>query len=99
MLRYKIGTQFYRIENLKNGGHHHGTSLPCLSMGVHTPAQAITAEPPYHAKVWEYLPRATPGLWGHGSVSFKRIYGPLTNEIAILNLERMAHGLTIPITG
>ncbi len=94
MLRYKIGTQFYRIENLKNGGHHHGTSLPCLSMGVHTPGHYRGTFLPCQS-----MGVPTPGLWGHVSVSFKRIYGPLTNEIAILYLERMAHGLTIPITG
>ncbi len=30
-----------RIENLKNGGHHHRTSLPCPSMGVPSPGDYL----------------------------------------------------------
>ncbi len=34
MLRYTVVAN--RIENLQNGGHHRGSSLPCPSMGVPT---------------------------------------------------------------
>ncbi len=44
VLKYKIGTQSDR-KSQKRGGHHYGTSLPCISMGV-TPLGMPPPQPP-----------------------------------------------------